>query len=62
MDTNDRRVWTERRKLFRVFNFFERRALGRERRLDAADVWGEPIPTWQAAPPLPEHRTYPAEI
>ena len=62
METNDRRAGTDRRRTFRVFNFLERRALGRERRADSSDVWGEPLPTWQAAPPVAHRRAYPAEI
>jgi hypothetical protein len=62
MESDNRRFPVERRKLFRIFTFLERRALGRERRRDAKDLFGEPIPTWEAMAPVADQRPYPAEI
>ena len=62
METNARRRGLDRRRIFRMFQFLERRQPALERRQDAQDAWGEPIDPWTAAPPLPHRRVYPAEV
>lgn len=62
METNDRRAGTDRRSKFLTLKFLERRALGKERREHTHDLWGEPLPPWQAEAPAPHKRPYPAEV
>ncbi len=62
METNERRRGLDRRRIFRMFQFLERRQPALERRQDAVDAWGEPIEPWTASPPLAHKRVYPAEV
>lgn len=62
METNDRREGRDRRNTFRMFQFLERRAHGRERRQEGVDAWGEPIARFEATAPPPHRRVYDAEV